>query len=491
MANPVLVDLQAAQNPSHRGRGIARYSVECTGALIDAGIPVAGIALSPYHPAVKLPIELTSRATVVTRSATALRAVVGDQPFSYFLTSAMELELTPSRTISTIALESADAVVAVLYDLIPLLFPERYLVSPRSWSTYHARLELLREVDLLLAISEHTRNDAIEHLGVSEERVAVIGAGASAQFRTPADPNEPRKVLERELGGVAALRAPFVLTVAAWEWRKNLETLVHAYGRLDPALRRGRALVVVCSGLPPGERSWHRVAAEAGLHDDEFVVVGQVSDAALAALYQACELFVFPSRYEGFGLPVLEAARCGAPALTSSTSSLPEILGLPSSTFPPDDAAAMAESVERALTDLDFRDELRDAGAAAATRHTWEAVGARLRSAWGRLDPPRAAATVPRVRVAFVGSGDIDARARADLTATARLDLFTPDGRAMFHPGADGRVYPFAALERLLDPLDYDVLVWDRDVWDDPRAARLASGHPNAVVLDDDQGRLS
>jgi glycosyltransferase involved in cell wall biosynthesis len=482
VVHAIYADLQAAQNPSHRGRGIARYSVECVTALARAGLPIAGVATSPYHPPVELPAELTTRTRVVTRSAHAMRALVGADPFTYLLTSPMELDLTPSRTLSRAALTSALSVVAVLYDLIPLLFPDRYLVSPRSRATYDARLGLLRELDLVLAISEHTRLDAIEHLGLAPERVSVIGGGASEHFRPPAQPDEPWNAIAREHPEV---RAPFVLTVAAWEWRKNLETLVRAFAAIDPALRHRRQLVVVCSGMPPGSRTWHDAASAAGLADDEFVVVGPVSDHLLRALYQACELFVFPSRYEGYGLPVVEAARCGAPVVTSSASALPEILDLPASTFPPDDVAAMAGVVERGIVDETFRAELAAAGARVAATHTWDAVGSRARDAWARLDGRPTAGSCTR-SVAYVGrSNGRTCTLLRGLHPRATVDVFEPDPTGRPERAGDA-VYPLVALERLLDPLDYDVLVWSSaECPSDPRPALIAADHPAAVDVGD------
>lgn len=483
MTSPIYVDLQAAQTPSHAGRGIARYTVELTLAMIHAHLPVSAIALSRYHPPVQLPEALADSPLLVTHSAHTVRDLAAQGSFTYQLMSPMELDLTPSRTLSTTALRHADAVVAVLYDLIPLLFPDRYLVSPRSRATYDARLGLLRDLDLLLALSEHTRRDAMEHLGVPAERIAVIGAGASPFFVPPTSPDDPWNLLRRRH---PEIRAPFLLTVAAWEWRKNLETLVRAVGRLDPALRRGRQLVVVCSGLPPGERSWHRVARAAGLDESDFLVIGPVPDDVLRALYQATELFVFPSRYEGFGLPVLEAACCGAPALTSSASSLPEILEHTDATFDPDDDHVLAEVLERALTDGRFRHDLLSASAAAADRHTWEAVGARVAGAYARL--PKRSANLPdrrRLRVALVGAADDPLIARYAATSDDDMTVFAPGrprtpGRVPTRP--DVPVYPTAALTRRLDPFDYDRIVVTRHPLDEELRA-IVGEHSDVTRL--------
>lgn len=480
MVLPIAIDLQAAQNPSHHGRGIARYSIELTSAMLDTGMPIEAIALSPHHPVATLPPRLADSPQLVSRSSPLFGALAARGPFAYHLMSPMELDLSPSRTLPASALERADAIVSVVYDFIPLLFPDRYLVSPRSRALYDARLALLPELDLLLAISEHTRRDAIELLGVAPDRVAVIGGAASEYFRTPAPDEDPREVLADLTPAIAP---GYVLTVAAWEWRKNLETLVRAVARLPELTRHDTRLVVVCSGLPTGDRTWEEAARDAGLAPGQFTVIGPVTDRMLRALYQAARLFVYPSRYEGFGLPVIEAARCGAPVLTSSTSSLPEVLDLPESTFPPDDEAEMAAAIERALTDDDFRASLVAAGARASERHTWDAVATRVRTAYARLDRtvPASLPRPARLAVVCASSDRIEiARALASSTDLAPT-IFTIDSTAA---RGDGMVssYPVAALDDHLDPCDYDAFV---AVGDDARVdhamTRLRGEHDRMV----------
>jgi glycosyltransferase involved in cell wall biosynthesis len=484
------LDLQAAQSAAHAERGIARYSVELTRALLRGGAPVDTIALSPHLPPPRgLPADVADSPTLGWRTSASLLDAARRGPFAYVLLSPIELELPTRRTIPEAAITRADALVAVVYDLIPLVFADRYLASPQLRAAYEARLALVRQADLLLTISEHTRRDVVQHLDVPADRVRTIGGGVSPWF-SPGAVSSPRP-------------RPYVLSVSGWEWRKNTERLIHAFGRLAPEVREGRQLVIACAVPPEGERAWHAEAEAAGLDDGQLVVTGYVDDDQLRSLYRGAELFVFPSLYEGFGLPVAEAACCGAPVLTSSSSSLPEILDLPSSTFDAGDVDDMARVLGRGLTDADFRAELLAASALAADVHTWDAVAERTQRALaqlGRGDAPSERSRRrrrPPMRVAIAGplppieSGVAVYNERVvDALVThpdIELHLFA-DGAGGERPvlDLDVPVHPIEALDGPLDPHDYDVFVHTigNQRWH-VRGFDFARRHPGILWLHD------
>jgi glycosyltransferase involved in cell wall biosynthesis len=469
IAHRIYVDLQAAQSAAHAERGIARYSIELTRSMLRLGAPIDAIALSPHLPNPRrLPADLATSALLTWRSASSIERVARGGPLAYQVMSPIELELPPLRTFPESAIERADAVVVVLYDLIPLVFEARYLAHPRVREPYLARLGLLRQADLLLAISEHSRRDAIDLLGVDPARVVAIGGGVSEVFSPAPVADDPRGEVERALPSVDR---PFVLTVAGWEWRKNTEALIQAFGTIDRSVRDGVQLVIACTVPPEGEAAWRAEAAAAGLRTDEVVITGYVGDELLRSLYRATELFVFPSRYEGFGLPVAEAARCGAAVITSDSSSLPEILGLPESTFPADDVGAMAAAIVRGLTDDQFRARLFAAGERAARVHTWERTAQRALEAYERIDVGRSQLRRRRVRarVAFVGplpptESGIAVYNERVLGALDAPDLdlhliVEGDAHRDIADKLGARMYPVEALDDTLDPHDYDLFV--------------------------------
>src|SRR5690606_23793757 len=152
-------------------------------------------------------------------------------------------------------------------------------------------------------------------LGVAPERVAAIGGAASDFFRPEQPGDDAAGLLVRAL---PALRRPFVLSVSGDDPRKDPETLIESFAALPADVRRAHQLVIACTLTPEAAAKWRGLAHGHGLHDDDVVLTGYVTDEVLRALYQRASVFVFTSRYEGFGLPVLEAARCGAPAITTS-----------------------------------------------------------------------------------------------------------------------------------------------------------------------------
>ena len=465
----IIVDLQVAQSPDSGHRGLGRYAVEMTRALVRAGAPIEAIAVNPVLPQRALPDDLIASGLVVANTAEHLdRARLGDGPLAYHVMSPMEeptmIEVAMPRFTSRV-----DAQVMVAYDLIPFIFDDPYLRQVDRRESHVGRLRRVRTADLLLAISECTRRDFIERLGVDEERIVTVGTGVSDRFRPASPGSEPMNAVH---SACPEITRPFVVCVPAFEWRKNAETLIRAFARLPDDLRGAHQLVIACAAPPTGIRAWRQLAADVGLRNDELVITDFVSDDLLVSLYQATRLNVFPSRYEGFGLPVAEASRCGAPSLSSDRGSLPEVLDYPPSTFDPDDVDALADLMARALVDGPLRDGLLDAAARAATVHTWDRVAARTLDAYQRLDQPARPLRRPRrPRVAIVGplppvASGVAVYTSRVLDALPRdeyeLDIYaegSPVGSWPPKVAAD-RVFPAAAFGVTTNPGDYDAIVY-------------------------------
>ncbi len=270
--------------------------------------------------------------------------------------------------------------VATLYDLIPLIRREQYLDGPwtgtpiRAW--YLRQVEQLRRMASLLAISESSRTEAIDHLGFQPERVFNIRAGVTDAFR----PVSPQGAARRSLFTRYGLPEDFILFLGAGDWRKNEAGLIAAFGLLPPAIRARKKLVIV--GKIDEAGLWAKASA-AGLVVSDLVRVPFIVEADLPAIYSACSLFVFPSLHEGFGLPAAEAMACGAPVIGSNTTSLPEVIGRPDALFDPTKPASIAHLMHRALTDDDFRRSLAEHGPQQAAGFTWAESA---RRAWLALE---------------------------------------------------------------------------------------------------------
>ena len=264
--------------------------------------------------------------------------------------------------------------VLTFYDLIPLQHPET--VSRRARLLFRLTMGMALGVSAsVLSISEAARRDVLARFKLPPERVTTTALAADARF-CPQPPDEVARVR-------AAYNVPqeMVLFVGINKPHKNLVRLIEAFGRL---LQQGSSATLVLAG-PWDDRYPEAKAVAASMPGrlpgnlpagESVRFLGPVADADLPALYAAASVFVLPSLYEGFGLPVLEAMACGAAVACSSTSSLPEIVGDAALTFDPQDVEAMAEAIGRLLGDEELRRHMAQTGLAQAASFTWEKTAA-------------------------------------------------------------------------------------------------------------------
>lgn len=270
----------------------------------------------------------------------------------------------------------------ILYDLIPLIYPESYLKNSIVETWYKTKLNHLRRADLLLAISESSRKEGIHHLDFSTEKCVNISASADPQF-TPAQIDNKCKILIRESYDI---RKDFVLYTGGVDYRKNIEGLIHSYSKLSKLLRDSHQLVIVCPNLTVSSRSiFEKLAEKDGLKKDEMVLIGFITEEELLAFYRSCKVFVFPSFHEGFGLPVLEAMSCGKAVIGSNNSSVPEVIGREDALFDPRNTVSITEKITQVLTNNSFRLELEKHSLEYAKRFSWDISAQRAINAFETL----------------------------------------------------------------------------------------------------------
>ncbi|MFZ5624457.1 MAG: glycosyltransferase family 4 protein [Gemmatimonadota bacterium] len=254
-------------------------------------------------------------------------------------------------------------IAVTMHDVVPLLFPDRRWRRRLTQRKVERRFrDMAAAASVVLTNSHFTRREVERCLGVAADRIRVTLLGAD-DF-APGDAAAAASLV-RGLGVVT----PFVLYVGADEERKNLSRLVRAFALLRQRLHVDCCLVIA----GPGE-SLRRSQIE--LLDETHVggavrYVGMVSDAELKALYRSATAFVFPSLYEGFGLPVLEAMASGTPVVTSNAASLPEVAGDAALYFDPLNVEELADQLARVLTDEQLRRTLVDRGLEQAARFRW------------------------------------------------------------------------------------------------------------------------
>jgi glycosyltransferase involved in cell wall biosynthesis len=463
------VDLQALQVDGIADRGIGRYVAALSAALNRIDRLAAGLLAPELPPPLGLPPELAMQGLVHWDDISSMRALVTSEGQVAHHIPAPFLHsgpLDPSDLLLSSHWESLGLPrVVTLHDLIPLRAPHRYLPTPAHVDRYRARAAWVAAADLVVTDSEHTRSEAIELLECDPDKVVNIGCGVSPFF-TPSDGTDGEH-FRWYLGELED--RPFVLTVGGSDIRKGTERLIAAVGLLVQAGFDLQLLVI--GELTPQWRTRLEDAAAAAAMTGRVVLAGAVGDELLRACYRRALVTVMPSLAEGFGLPVLESAACGTPALASATTALAEAAATPLATFDPADTDAVARAIAELLSDEHRRAQVLDAQRELAARSTWDAVagraGAALDGMGTRLGPSAWTPPPPPTRVALVGplpplGGGIgvynDRLLRAAAGAVA-IDAVTPLHAPPSLPAGIGH-FPIDSFGVDTRPASYDAVIY-------------------------------
>lgn len=249
-----------------------------------------------------------------------------------------------------------------IHDLIPVLFPQWF----DDTTPFRKALASVGPDDLVFADSASTRDDAVRHLGIDPERVHVAYPGVSAGFR-----QRPREECRAQLSRLGIPPVRFLLAVGTLEPRKNLAALLEAFARIARQPGQDDLHLVLT-----GARGWKNEVFDATLARlgdlrSRVIATGFLAEADLPLLYGACEAFVYPSLYEGFGLPVVEAQACGAAVVCVANSSQPEVAGEVSLLAAEGSPSALAAAVGQILSSPESLSARRVAGPGQAARFTW------------------------------------------------------------------------------------------------------------------------
>lgn len=395
----LLVDLQACQTEGSGPRGVGRYSHALFSGLIAEaqqhdifvhlanhlpvpvrldGLPMSRVLRSPSLPAWGTNRDFRG-GEQDTLDALALSSFIAPAKADIIHVSHVFEGFSERVALPSTSQRVAGQIIsATLYDLIPLLFQNHYFQDEGFRKWYMARIAWLRQADLLLAISESSRQDAIALLSIEPWRIVTIHGGISSHFFPPPD----RQALRRELANRYCLRERFVLYTGGDDHRKNILGAITGYAAVQPELRRNCQLVIVCAMSDHRRQMYLDKAQSAGLLPEDVVITGFVPEEDLVAFYGTCDLFVFPSLYEGLGLPVLEAMACGAPVLGGNNSSVRELIVRPDALFDADSASSIGEAICNALSQPGFIENLRDYSLQRAKDFSWQVTAKRALEAF-------------------------------------------------------------------------------------------------------------
>ena len=285
--------------------------------------------------------------------------VAGDQVHAVRLARRTGAELVHSVSSTAPAIGSFARVVTV-HDLHYRVYPEAHF-GVRALGMRALVPLAVRRAQRVIVPSESTRVDLLRFTGARSERVDIVPYGIGQSPRAGGDAGAGRELL-------GAGERPVALSVSAKRPHKNLARLIGALARIP----KERRPLLALPGYPtPHEQELRELAAERGVAED-VRFLGWVSAEELDSLYAAADCFVFPSLYEGFGFPVLEAMARGVPVATSGRASLAEVAGDAALMFDPEDEGSIAEAIESLLGDESLRERLRAAGRERASGFTWE-----------------------------------------------------------------------------------------------------------------------
>jgi glycosyltransferase involved in cell wall biosynthesis len=389
----IVIDLQGTQSES-RFRGIGRYSLALAlgvarnageheiWLVLNGGLPAAiedlRVQFAGLVPPERIRVFDIPQPCAEKAEANSPRARAGEllrehfiaqlRPDAVLVTSLFEGYVDDS-VVSVGSLVGAERTAVVLYDLIPFLNPAAYLGHPTQRAYYERKIASLRRAGLLLAISDYSRQEAIDALGLEPDRVVAISTAVDDTFQ-PGEPDAAQLAALRQRFGIE--RELVMYAPGGFDARKNIDGLITAFSQL-PAPLRARHQLLVASKMSDSERAKMETHARScGVAAGELIFTGYVSDEELVTLYRSAALFVFPSKHEGFGLPALEAMACGAVVIGSDATSVPEVIGTPDALFDPLQPSAIAAKMAQVLEDEQLRQRLRAHGRVQREKFSWD-----------------------------------------------------------------------------------------------------------------------
>lgn len=271
--------------------------------------------------------------------------------------------------LNFIAVSNDTRLVVTAHDLSFELYPELFSWKQRLWHFLVHFRQVIHRANQIIAVSQSTKDDLMERYQVAKEKIVVVHSGIDKRFRKM-DRNESELLRVKEK---YHLPYKFILYLGTFEPRKNITTLIRSYEALRAS---GNQVFEKYDLVLAGTRGWKCddifLAREQSLQKDHILFSGFIADADKVALYNLASVFVYPSVYEGFGFPPLEAMACGVPVITSHSSALPEIVGGAGLMIDPYQPEELLQALQSVLTDQELSRSLGAQGLMRAEKFSWE-----------------------------------------------------------------------------------------------------------------------
>ncbi|MBU4349100.1 glycosyltransferase family 4 protein [bacterium] len=254
--------------------------------------------------------------------------------------------------------------VVTIYDLTPIKFKEFFTEKAARYFAEYFK-SVIPKADMVVAISQCTKNDILEYFDIAEDRIQVTPLAANDNYK---------RILDKEvIDGIKekyGIDKNYVLFVGTLEPRKNIANLVRAYSILPDYLKRDH-LLVICGKKGEYYEEIFKTVEKLGL-EDKVIFTGYVPDKDIPLLMNGAEIFVYPTFYEGFGLPLIEAMACGTPVISSNISSIPEVIGNAGILINPNDVEELNDAILKLLTSETLKNQLSKKGLKQARKFSWK-----------------------------------------------------------------------------------------------------------------------
>ena len=267
------------------------------------------------------------------------------------------------------AFDSTIPSTVTLYDLIPYVDPENSLPNEQIKKWYYRKIQSFIKANIFLAISEYSKKEAIDNLGIAQECIINISAAIDENFK-------PLKYSEEQKSSMLSrynIKKAFIMySPGGFEERKNIKKLIESYSLLSNSIKKDYQLVITGKIHEETESNLLTHAKKFNINKSELIFTGYLENDDLITMYNLCKLFVCPSLHEGFGLPPLEAMACGAPTIGSNRTSIPEVIGRQDALFDPCSAKSISDKISEVLTNEGFFNSLKEHSLQQAKKFSWD-----------------------------------------------------------------------------------------------------------------------
>lgn len=353
----------------------------------------------------------------------------------------------------------------IFYDLIPVIFWEKYV---DSWSQkdryeYFRRLSYIKDFDLIFAISRTSKNDLVELVGISEDKIKIIFAGIDENFLRDKCSENETSLIKAKYG----IDGRFVLSTIGYDFRKNINGIFNAFCNITNDLN----LVMVCSLQPEIEKQLRKNWGRLGLPQTRLTLTNYIPTEDLIPLYDSSDVFLFPSLYEGFGLPVLEAMSRGCPVITSNTSSLPEVCECAALYVNPNNPKEIADAVNKIFSDTYLKDILIKLGLEQHKKFNWKRVALEVLETLESIhDQKSVGITLQKYKIAYFtplnpvksGISDYSEELLPILKNSLDIDIFIDNGYSPINKGIANffDIYSHKHFEKMNKNKKYDLCLY-------------------------------